>query len=159
MGDQVFLEQTDPSSVRLLVILSILSNKESNMKEQKVEVTKVSAGIEIPLNPNKPMVMADEDLQHFKAMFTACVDKFDNWHEACTTAIEAMYMTDLHVNLLKPNTYSTHVQPYADFSFYVEYPVYNACTGFTYDVVLRIGKHPDGKYSVDFCRQTDKVKE
>ena len=116
-------------------------------------------GIEIPLDATKPMVMLDEDIKHFKAMFTACMDKFSTKRDACNVVAEAAYMTDLHIDLFEPKTYATHVKPYAEFSNYIEYPVYNACSGGRYDVVLRLGKHPDGKFSVDFVRPDEKVRE
>ena len=116
-------------------------------------------GIEVPLKAGKPMIMSDDDLMHFNVMFNACEEKFSMAKHVCDIITEALYMTDLHIDLFAPKTYSTHVKPYADFSYYLEYPVYNARTGYGYDVILRLGKHPDGTYSVELCRPVKKVRE
>lgn len=122
-------------------------------------VHKCRVGCEVPLKSDKPMIMDDDDMRHFKAMFTECKERFNTAYEACSCVLQSAFFTDLHIDLTHPKSYATHIKPYAEFSIYVEYEVYNASTGFKYDAVVRIGKHPDGKYSVDFCRASDKVKE
>ena len=116
-------------------------------------------GIEVPLKAGKPMIMSDDDLVHFNAMFNACKEKFSTVKHACNIITEALSMTDLHIDLFAPKTYSTHVKPYAGFSYYLEYQVYNARTGYGYDVILRLGKHPDGTCSVELCIPDKKVRE
>ena len=114
---------------------------------------------EFPLKRDQPMVMSDDDLEHLKVMFNASQPRFDSQQEAMSTALSACYLTDLHIDLFNPRCFSTHVKAYAEFSYYVEYPTYNARTTGQYDVKLRLGKHPDGKFTVNLVRPNEKVPE
>lgn len=112
---------------------------------------------EFPLKRDQHMIMSDEDLEHLKVMFNAAQQKFTRLTEAMSTALSACYLTDLHIDLLHPKSYSTHVKPYDKFSYYIEYDTYNARTLGSYDVKLRLGTHPDGTCTVDLVRPNEKV--
>jgi hypothetical protein len=106
---------------------------------------------------DKYVVMSDDDLAHLKIMFNAAQPRFTSHTEAMSVALEACYLTDVHVNLLNPKSYATHVAPMAEFSHYIEYDTYNARTLASYDVKLRFGTHPDGTCTVDLVRPNERV--
>ena len=112
---------------------------------------------EMPLKHDQPMIMSDDDFDHLKIMFNAGQSSFKSNMEAMSIAESACYLTDLHIDLLNPRTFSTHVKAYDEFSYYVEYNTYNARTHGMYDVKLRLGKHPDGTYTVMLVRPNEKV--
>lgn len=112
---------------------------------------------EFPLKRDQPMVMSEDDFEHLKVMFNAAQERFKTQQEAVSMVLSACYLTDLHIDLFNPRTFSTHVKAYAEFSYYVEYNTYHARTGGIYDVKVRLGKHPDGSYTAMLVRPNEKV--
>lgn len=111
---------------------------------------------EMALKKGKPMIMSDEDFEHYGAMLTACQKKFDNTRQACSTIIEGCYMSDLHIDLIKHVHGTTMVGGMLDnYVKYTEYPVYNARSGDLYDVVVKITEYKDGTVSVQLVRPSD----
>ena len=105
---------------------------------------------EMALKKGKPMIMSEEDFNHYSAMFTACQEKFDNSRQACSTIIEGAYMSDVHVDFFNSKNGIATINGKDVKS--VDYPVYNACSGDLYDVFLRVVEYTDGTVSVRLVR-------
>ena len=105
---------------------------------------------EMALKKGKPMIMSEEDFNHYSAMFTACQEKFDNSRQACSTIIEGAYMSDVHVDFFNSKNGSATINGKDVKS--VDYPVYNARSGDLYDVFLRVVEYTDGTVSVRLVR-------
>lgn len=108
---------------------------------------------EMALKKGKPMIMSDEDFKHYSAMFTACLEKFKNSRQACSTIIEGTYMSDVHIDFLQPKhltlgTVHNHTK-------FMEFPVYNARSKDLYDVSLTMTEYSDGTVSVELARPLD----
>lgn len=105
---------------------------------------------EMALKKGKPMIMSDEDIQHFNTMFTGCNEKFRNSHEACSMIIEGAYMSDVHIDFFI-SRYGIAIINGQEAKT-VDYHVYNARSGDLYDVFLRIVEYHDGTVSVRLIR-------
>lgn len=105
---------------------------------------------EMALKKDKPMIMSDEDFNHYSAMFTACQEKFDSSRQACSTIIEGAYMSDIHVDFFNGKNGIATINGKDAKS--VDYPVYNARSGDLYDVFLRVVEYPDCTVAVRLVR-------
>ena len=105
---------------------------------------------EMALKKGKPMIMSDEDFEHYGAMLTACQKKFDNSRQACSTIIEGAYMSDVHVDFFNSRCGIAMIN--GQEAKNVDYDVYNARSGDRYDVFLRVVEHPDGTVAVRLVR-------
>lgn len=105
---------------------------------------------EMALKKGKPMIMSEEDFDHYSVMFTACKLKFDNSRQVCSTIIEGAYMSDIHVDFFNGKNGIATIKGKDAKS--VDYPVYNARSGDLYDVFLRVVEYPDGTLSVRLVR-------
>lgn len=105
---------------------------------------------EMALKKDKPMIMSDEDFNHYSAMVTACQEKFNNSRHACSTIIEGSYMSDIHVDFFNGNCGIAVINGQEAKS--VDYHVYNALSGDLYDVFLRVVENPDGTVVVRLVR-------
>ena len=112
---------------------------------------------EMALKKDKPMIMSDEDLEHYNAMFTACQEKFNTSKEASRIIIEGAYMSDLHIDLFKPYRAKDVVCGVIK-TVYIDYEVFNALSMDKYDVVLRLTNMSDG-VSVKLIRVSEAYKE
>lgn len=113
---------------------------------------------EMALKKGKPMIMSDEDLEHYNAMFTACQEKFNTSREASRIIIEGAYISDLHIDLFRPfkvkDVVNYHVQTVDTY-----YEVFNALSMDKYDVMLRLSNLDDGCVSVQLTRVSEGLKE
>ena len=105
---------------------------------------------EMALKKGKPMIMSDEDFNHYSAMFTACREKFNNSRQACSVIIDGAYMSDVHVDFFNGKSGIATINGKEAKS--VDYPVYNARSGDLYDVFLRVVENPDGTIAVRLVR-------
>ena len=102
------------------------------------------------LKKDKPMIMSDEDMQHFNTMFTGCNEKFKNAREACSMIIEGVCMSDVRIDFFNSKSGIEMIK--GQTARTVDYHVYNAYSGDLYDVFLRVVEHPDGTVAVRLVR-------
>lgn len=111
---------------------------------------------EMALKKGKPMIMSDEDMQHFNSMFTGCNEKFRNSREACSMIIEGAYMSDVHIDFSHPTCGAELIGCTLDnYVSCKEFPVYNYGSKDLYDVVLKMTEFLDGTVSVKLTRPSD----